>query len=40
MNSEKNILDIWSKFHISLCKKLFAQFDEKIKYLKEIGKKK
>ena len=32
-----NILDIWSKFAVSLWEKLYAQFDEKIKHSKEIG---
>ena len=32
-----NILDIWSKFPIALCEKLCAQFDLKIRHLKEIG---
>ena len=33
----ESIIDIWSKFPICLCEKLCAQFDDKIKYLKEIG---
>ena len=33
----ENILDIWSKFPISLCEKLCNQFNDKIKYVKEIN---
>ena len=32
----ENIIDIWPKFLISLCEKLCFQFDEKIKYVKEM----
>ena len=30
-----NILDIWSKFPVSLCEKLFNQFNDKINYVKD-----
>ena len=32
-----NILDIWSKFPISICEKLIEQFNEKIKHVNEMG---
>ena len=31
-----NILDIWSKFPVSLCEKLCNKFDEKLKYIEEF----
>ena len=32
----ENIIDIWSKFPVSLCEKLCSQFNDKIKYVQEM----
>ena len=36
----ENILDIWTKFHVCLCKNLYNSFKDRIKYVNEFNLKK